>query len=196
MALGTDNIAAFATTGIAESTNTYEAAATVGNTFKNEYIVIENIPTGLFVSKVVTGNNVTTVTFDGALTTAAKDDKTMSLYFMPYGTYNANSNAQDVTVKTGYELESTGSIAADTGVYTATVTNNSYDDTTTVDVVVAVYDSSKRMKDVYLSKDITTTAGSAFDVTTDALQYEDGDTVRMFIFESISNIKPVNALVK
>lgn len=59
--------------------------------------------------------------------------------------------------------------------------------------MLAVYDADKRMKDVYLERDIVVPAnGETITITTDTLDYAEGNTVKLFVFDSIGTIKPVN----
>ena len=49
------------------------------------------------------------------------------------------------------------------------------------------------MKDVFYHNDlIPEPSGSTFTVTTDVLDYAEGNEVKVFIFESIDTLKPVN----
>ena len=82
------------------------------------------------------------------------------------------------------------------GVLKAVVKNKSYYDVddNMVDSVIAVYSDDGSMKDVFLQKDIAISKnGEYINITSDELDYSDGDTIKLFIFDSIEQLNPLLA---
>lgn len=188
--IGSNNSIIISAANMPDSNTDYTADATVDGVFNNDILYINNIPTGLYVSNVKVGYGMMIVTFAGSAAEPVKDSIQIGVAIKAYGAYTANSDMVKAVIKTSYEMK-LSEVSITDGVCTAKIVNNSYAGAT-VDAVVAVYDSNHIMKDVYLQKEIAVpNAGETITVTTDSLNYADGNTIRVFVFESIGTIKPV-----
>lgn len=190
-AVGTDNSIVLSAPGVTASSTDFEASATSNGIFDGELVYVSNIPDGIYVSNVTAADDAVTVTFAGTAAEAVKQTIYMRAAVQAYGDNTANSDRQIASLLSVYDMKLVSGSVTDE-VYTASILNNSYVGKT-VDAVVAVYNADGSMKDVYLGKEITVpTGGSTFTVTTDTLNYTAGDTVKLFVFDSIATIKPVN----
>lgn len=188
--IGSNNSIIISASNMPNSNTDYTAAATADGVFNNDILYINNIPTGLYVSNVKVEYGMMIVTFAGSADEPVKDDRQIGVAIKAYGAYTANSDMIKAVLKTSYEMKLSDVSMAD-GVCTVKLVNNSYAGAT-VDVVVAVYNSDDTMKDVYLQKEIAVpNAGETITVTTDLLNYADGNTIKVFVFDSIGTIKPI-----
>lgn len=178
--------------GVPAYNQDFEASATVNGEFDNEVVYVSNIADGLYVSNVTAADDKITVSFAGETAEDVAGTNYMFAAVQAYGDYTANSGYHVLSIKSAYDFAVASSGITDS-VYTASIRNNYYDTEKTFDAVVAVYGSGGVMKDVYLKTGIDVPdTGSYVPVTTDALDYAEGDTVKLFVIDSIGNLTPLN----
>ena len=179
--------------GVADAVNTsYTMDDTINGVFKNNYMRISGIPSGLYVSGIQTNENTATVSFGGKAVSPLIDDATLGVIVYPSLTTEAGANSEPVSVCIKHDTYDFAALADatmnDENKYTVTLRPGVYEDDS-VDVIVAVYDDTKALKDVCIKT--YTVTDENIPVLTESLDYTEGDMVRLFVWYDISGAKPV-----